>query len=523
MANKQLGMNKVRQMLIFLERGASQRAIEREVGINRRTIVIYLEKFLHTGLGFHELLGLEDRRLEELLGLIKPLVVEDTDPRKIHFNSLIEVHTYELSREGVTRLLLWEEYIKDYPLGFQYSRFCELLQEHHKMNSAVMHFEHPPAKVLQVDFAGAPLHYVDLTTGELVVCPVFVGVLPFSGYGYVEALANAKLPQVVSALNNALRHLGGVPLSVKSDNMKQWVSKSCKYEPLFTEMLEQWSNHNHIGLLAARPYKPKDKPTVEGLVKITYMRIYAKLRNETFHSLAELNLAIHEKLDQHHQLNFQRKTFSRHELFFGQEKSLLQPLPESAYTIRHYTKAKVQKNYHVVIGEDWHYYSVPFRYIGKEVRMVYSPDMVEIFHDHQRIALHSRDYRSHKYTTVKEHMPASHQAYLTIGGFSPEYYLQKATENGPNTHDFFKKMMDSKPMIEQSYASCLGLLRLIKAYGPVRMEAACKRGLLGNKFRYTAIKNILENNMDLLEETTPNEYRLPFHANLRGPDAYNEN
>ncbi len=113
MANKQLGMNKVRQLLIFLERGASQRAIEREVGINRRTIVIYLEKFLHTGLGFHELLGLEDRRLEELLGLIKPLVVEDTDPRKIHFNSLIEVHTYELSREGGTRLLLWEEYIKD--------------------------------------------------------------------------------------------------------------------------------------------------------------------------------------------------------------------------------------------------------------------------------------------------------------------------------------------------------------------------------------------------------------------------
>jgi transposase len=117
----------------------------------------------------------------------------------------------------VTRLLLWEEYINDYPEGFQYSRFCELLQEHQKLNSAVMHFEHQPGKMLQVDFAGAPLHYVDLATGELVACPVFVAVLPFSGYGYVEALPNAKLPQVVNALNHALAHLGGVPLGVKSD------------------------------------------------------------------------------------------------------------------------------------------------------------------------------------------------------------------------------------------------------------------------------------------------------------------
>ena len=523
MANYRLRMNKIRQLLIFLDRGSSQRAIEREVGINRRTIAVYLVKFFHTGMSFSGLLELEDHKLEEILGLIKPEVTEDTDPRKIHFNSLIELHNYELTKEGVTRLLLWDEYIKDYPSGFQYSRFCELLQEHNKMNTAVMHFEHPPAKVMQVDFAGAPLHYVDLATGELVACPVFIAALCFSGYGYVEALANAKLPQVVAALNNALDYLGGVPLSVKSDNMKQWVSKSCKYEPLFTEMLEQWSNHNNIALLAARPYKPKDKPTVEGMVKITYMRIYAKLRNETFYSLAELNRAIRAKLDEHHRLNFQKKTFSRQELFLEQEKPLLQPLPESPYHIWHYTKAKVQKNYHIVIGEDWHYYSVPFRFIGKDVRIVYSKDTVEIYHENQRIALHNRNYRSHKYTTVKEHMPVSHQQYLTVGGFSAEYYLQKATENGPNTHDFFKKLMEGKQVIEQSYVSCLGLLRLIKSYGSVRMEAACKRGLKGYKFNYTVIRIILENKMDLLEEEDLKEYRIPDHANLRGPETYNEN
>ena len=514
-------MHKIRQILLFLERGVSQRAIEKEVKITRKTIALYLGKFLQTGVDFTELLKRSDQQLEQVLGLIKPVLLEDTDPRKVHFNSLIEYFNKELSRTGVTRLLLWEEYIKEYPTGFQYSRFCELLQDQMKLNNAVMHFVHYPAKLLEVDFAGDMLHYVDPSTGELIACPVYVAVLPFSGYGYVEALPDAKLPQVVKALNHTLDYLGGVPLSVKSDNMRQWVSKSCKYEPAFTDMLETWANHNNIALLAARPYKPKDKPSVENNVKITYRRIYAALRNQTFHSLAELNKAIREKLDQHHQLNFQKKIFSRQELFDSEERVLLQSLPESAYSIKHYTKAKVQKHYHVLVGEDWHFYSVPYRYIGKEVRIAYCADHVEIYYDGQRIAIHTRNYTSHGYTSIKEHMPERHQAMTRQRGWSPEYYLKKAADNGPHTLEFFQKVMDSKLVIDQSYTSCLGLLRLMGGYGPIRMEAACKRGLRGHKFSYTAIKKILDNNMDMLEEELNPEFRIPTHNNLRGPEAYN--
>lgn len=221
MANKLLRMHKIRQILLFLDRGISQRSIEKEVNVSRKTIALYLQKFLKTGISFADLLKRSDEELGQVLGLLKPAVLEDVDPRKIHFNSLLEYFTKELGRIGVTRLLLWEEYIKEYPLGFQYSRFCELLQDHMRLNSAVMHFTHSPAKLLEVDFAGDMLHYVDPSTGELIACPVFVSVLPFSGYGYVEALPNVKLPQVVKALNNALRYIGGVPFSVKSDNMKQ--------------------------------------------------------------------------------------------------------------------------------------------------------------------------------------------------------------------------------------------------------------------------------------------------------------
>jgi transposase len=521
MANKPLSMIKIRQILLFLERGVSLRAIEKEVKISRKTIAIYLQKFAQTGVDFKDLVKRSDQELEQILGLLKPVVSEDTDPRKVHFNNLIGYFSKELNRTGVTRLLLWEEYSKEYPEGFQYSRFCELLQDQERVNNAVMHFVHTPAKLLEVDFAGDMLHYVDTSTGELIACPVFVAILPFSGYGYVEALPDAKLPQVVKALNHTTEYFGGVPLTVKSDNMRQWVSKSCKYEPVFTDMLEQWANHNNIALLAARPYKPKDKPNVENNVKITYRRIYASLRNDTFHSLAELNKAIREKLDYHHQLNFQKKVYSRLELFQSEEKTLLQPLPESPYSIRHYTKAKVQKHYHVLVGEDWHFYSVPYRYIGKEVRIAYDQDVVEIYCDAQRIAVHTRNYTSHGYTSITEHMPERHQIIKNQRGWSPEYYLKKAEENGPNTFEFFKKVMDSKLIIDQSYTACLGLLRLMSSYGNIRMEAACKRGLRGHKYSYSAIKNILLNNMDLLEEEAPVEFRIPEHSNIRGPEAYN--
>ena len=80
MANKLLGMHKIRQILLFLERGASQRTIEKEVKINRRTVATYLEKFNQTGFCFKELLTFNDKDLEQYLGLTKAVVPEDTDP-----------------------------------------------------------------------------------------------------------------------------------------------------------------------------------------------------------------------------------------------------------------------------------------------------------------------------------------------------------------------------------------------------------------------------------------------------------
>jgi transposase len=513
-------MQKLRQVLLLLKRGYSEREIVKQTQVSRPTVHSYSILFTATGLSYDQLLRLKDHELNELLKAGKPVKTEPVDARRAHFDQQLDYFLPELKRVGVTRFLLWQEYLALYPSGFQYSRFCELLDLATASRKAAMHFDHQPAELLEVDFAGAKLHYIDAHTGEVIECPVLIGVLPFSGYSFVQALANATLPQVIKGLNNMLNYFQGVPLNVISDNMKQWVSRTCRYEPTFPELLGQWALHNQIGLLATRPACPTDKASVENQVLITYRRIYALLRHDTFYSLQELNQAIVAKLEAHHDQNFQKKAYSRSALFLAQEKPHLQPLPDTAFQLRHTTRAKVQKNYHVVLGEDWHFYSVPFTYLGKEVSMVYCSDQVEIYHELQRIAIHRRSYKKHGYTTLLEHMPERHRKIAESRGWNPEYYLQQAAENGPATRQFFTKIMEAKITIHQAYGPCQAILRFIAVYGPERVEAACRRALKGNKYNYGIIKTILENKMDLLEDQPKTASPIPVHENLRGAQAF---
>ena len=91
--------------------------------------------------------------------------IPEREPRHEVLESLIPYFKTELNRVGVTRNLLWQEYIVQHPDGFGYSRFCELLQTNFKKHNATMHFEHVPGHLMQVDFAGDKLHYFDPNTG----------------------------------------------------------------------------------------------------------------------------------------------------------------------------------------------------------------------------------------------------------------------------------------------------------------------------------------------------------------------
>ena len=168
-----------------------------------------------------------------------------------------------------------------------------------------------------------------------------------------------------------------------------------------TNLIQQWALHNNIILLAIRVVKPKDKAMVEGAVKLAYQRIYAPVRDKVFFTLEELNAVLHEQLRGHNNRPMHKKDYSRQQLFEQQEQSLLQCLPDEPFILKHSPGAAVQRNCHIVLGEDWHYYSVPHGLFGKRVRAVYDTDIVEVYAAHKRVALHKRSYKRHGNAPVK--------------------------------------------------------------------------------------------------------------------------
>jgi transposase len=256
MPNKFIAMLIVRRLLVFLLRGLPIRSIAAELSIGAKTVVTYSSLIKKSNKTYEELLALEDTALAEIVrpNLGKP----KADIRREDFKKNLEYYLGQLAHKRASRILLFEDYIKEHPDGYKYSKFCELLCEAMDVKNATLYHVYIPGDKLMFDFAGRKMHYIIRGTGEVIEVPVFIAILPYSSFAYGEALENATLPQVVKALNNCLAYLGGAPASAKTDNMKQVVAKSSKYEPSFTEMMEQWATHNGIALLACRIKKPRE-------------------------------------------------------------------------------------------------------------------------------------------------------------------------------------------------------------------------------------------------------------------------
>ena len=211
----------------------------------------------------------------------------------------------------------------------------------------------------------------------------------------------------------------------------------------------------------------------------------------------------------------QKLDLSREQLFDQIERAALLPLPPQKYVIRCFKRLKSQFNYHVYLSDDKHYYSVPHRYRGKELQVIYSDSVVEIFYNNQRIAFHQRIRIPNGYSTIKEHMPSHHQA---MSDCNPQRLISWAHQLGEYVKVVVEEVLARCQHPEQGYKTCLGILQLAKSFGNVRLNKACQRAISFDHYSYKSIKNILENNVEncQLDCFDP----LPEHENLRGNQYY---
>lgn len=514
MSQKGLDMLQVKQIIRLHGEGKSYRDISKSLGNSRKVVTKYILLFESTGLSYDEIKDYSEAELFRLLS-------EREKPNDNRLEILHEVFPkieHELKEPGVTRQGLWSEYKVEHPDGYNYTQFCLYFNKWLKSSEVTMHFEHKSGDKMYVDFAGHKMKLSDRTTGEVHDVEVFVAILGASRLTYVEAVPSQKIKDFIKVVENALHYFGGVPAAIVPDNLKSAVTKADRYEPELNHTFAGFGLHYGTAILPARSRKPRDKSLVEGAVKIAYSRIYAPLRHRTFTSVKELNEAIWEELEKHNDTKFQGKDYSRRELFDQIERQALGQLPATRYEIKETSASTVYKNSYIWLGCDKHYYSVPFRYIGKKVRVETSASSVEVYDGYERIAYHKREYGQYGYTTIPDHMPSSHRF---VSDWSPEKFLGWASTVGQETEKVIGKILESKQHPEQAYKSCVGILAFGKKVGYERLNNACRRADKFKSYSYRTIKNILNGNIDNLYKETEMQYQLPAHENVRGSEYYN--
>ncbi len=508
MPAERVSMKKIRDVLrLTFELGMSRRKVSAATGIGRTAVTNYVERAGAAGLGWPLPEVLDDEALGHLLfpaaAASQPLPGLEPDWAVIHA---------EMKKRGVTMMLLWQEYRAEHPKGYAYSWFCERYREWKKSVSPTMRQTHAAGDKLFVDWAGDTIAVFDATTGVEHRAHIFVAALGASNFTFAEARWTETLPDWIGAHVNAFAAIGGVPKALVPDNLKAGVTKPSRYEPGINRTYQDLADHYDCVVLPTRIIKPRDKAKVEVTVQIVERFVLAKLRNQRFFSLAELNVAIRECVATINAKVMRRFGQSRNGLLEQIDRPALRALPATAYSYAEWKRARVAPDYHIEIGG--HYYSVPSKLIREVVDARITAATVEIFHKGQRIACHVASAVKHRHTTLTEHMPSAHRRYAA---WTPAKMMDEAAVVGPATVALFEAIMKAKPHPEQGFRSCLGIIGLGKSYGLARLEAASRRGNSIGAVSYGSIASILKHGLDKGFASEPAPDTAPIrHGNIRG-------
>jgi transposase len=516
MANKLDPMD-LKQILTLHLEGYSNRKIGSVLGISRNTVNTYMQLFAGSGYSFQELLNLDTPTLSELFSSHTTLDPIRHNELMLYFEGVNKAQNHP----GFTFLYHYQQYVELAAEPYGYTQFLEHYRRKYPKEKGSMKLQHIAGEEMFIDFAGKKLGIVNKHTGEITPVEVFVAILPCSQYTYVQACLSQKREEMISCCISALRFYGGSPKAIVSDNLKSAVNRSSKYEADINRSFKDFARHYNCVINPTRSYSPQDKALVENAVHLVYQRIYYPLREMTFFSLEDLNREVAILLERYNNLLFKRKESSRIELFQSIERQYLKALPSDTYEMKDYKRAKVQKMGYAYFSPDKCYYSVPYRYIGKETMIHYTRSRVEIYYNHERIALHQRNLNEGSYITNTDHLSSTHKFY---SDWNPEFFRKKALPHGEYVLACIEKILASQDYPEISYKRSLGIIQLNRSYGSERLNNACKRALATDSCSYLRIKNILKNNMDRLplfdDKVEPIKPHIPFHSNIRGASTY---
>lgn len=506
-------MSKIRQALQLLaDSSLSRRQVAAALGIGKTTVSEIALYARDAGIDWPMASSLSDDELQaRLYPPPRPRSVTRREPDYALLHQ-------ELKRPGVTLQLLWEEYrATTGEQAYRYSAFCDKYRDWARLLKRSMRQIHPGGERLFVDYAGQTVPVVDPLSGEIRRAQVFVAVLGASSYTYACATWQQTAADWVGAIIATFEFIAGVPRLLVPDQPRALIANPDAYEPVTARLMQELGEHYGVAVLPARPGRPQDKAKVEVGVQVVERWILARLRHRRFFALAELNKAIAALLLELNLRPFKKLPGCRRSAFEALDAPALKPLPAAVMVLAQFKPARVNIDYHVAF--EGHYYSVPHQHVGQAVELRITATTLEVLLRRQRIAAHARSSSVGGFTTVVEHMPASHRAHRQ---WTPAKLIAWGERIGAATGAVVRWQMEHRPHPEQGYRSCLGLMRLAREYGDDRLEAACARAQSIRAPNYRSVKSILSCGLDRRDASLLGGAAspMPSHDNVRGPGYY---
>lgn len=517
MSNKTIEMFTIRQILRLYALGKGTKYISQSTGVARNTVKKYLYRYVLSEKTIVQIETMSDAEMSKLFLIKERKVV--ANKRLSDLQLLLPSLAALLKKRGVTKYMVYEKYRQQCPDGYKSSSFLEKLNDFMQVGKSSLKMTHKAGDKLFVDFTGQKLHLVDKLTGEVSDVEVFVAILGCSQLTFVMALHSQRKEDFILGCEKALHFYGGVPQAIVPDNLKSAVTRASKYEAQLNENFAAFAEHYHTFGFPTRTYKPKDKALVEGAVKIIYTTIFSKIDQQVYHCLEEMNKDILIHLQIHNDTKLTGENYSRMQQFIELEQQTLQPLNPYLFELITTQFATVNKYGHVLLSVDKRYYSVPFKLIGKRLKIKYTSVKVEVYDENEIAAVHDRYIgRGLKYITQQDHL-ATHHKYLAE--WNPQQFMTTASSIGTEVAKYIAKILARELYPEQSYKSCSGVLNFAKRVGHTRLINACKRADSYGIYNYGIIDQILRSKADAIafEDETP-AIEMPDHENIRGQDYY---
>jgi transposase len=517
MSNKTIEMFKIRQLLRLYASGRGTKYISQSTGLARNTVKKYLLVFVQLRITMEELNEMSDAQMSKIF-FVKD-VVPVANKRLVDLEVLLPSLASMLKKRGVTKQMIYAKYVLSCPDGYKSSAFLERLNTFMNVGKGSMKMEHKAGDKMFVDYTGKKLQVVDKLTGEIKDVEVFVAILGCSQLTFVMAMESQQKEDFIMGCEQALHFYGGVPQAIVPDNLRSAVTKASKYEAQLNNDFAAFAEHYHTFGFPTRAYKPKDKALVEGAVKIIYTTIFSKIDQQVYYTIVDLNTAILLHLQVHNESLLTGQSYSRRQQFEELEKQTLQPLNPYLFELMTTQLSTVNKYGHVLLSVDKRYYSVPFKLIGKRLKIKYSSKQLSVYDEIEIVAVHDRFYgKGQKYITVQDHLASQHK-YLSE--WNPQKFMAMATAIDIVVANYIAKILSREMYPEQSYKSCSGVLNLAKRVGKERIINACKRADSYSLYNYGIIDQILRSKADYIafEDDLANP-SMPSHENIRGQNYY---